>query len=579
MDKTTGTIELDQKDDPSPPITPQAAQKPPGVRRMEAAASKLTTPKRWIFFTSIFFFSYALNLDFQTRNTYVPYATSSFGNHSLLATVIVIREVVASAIQPSVARLTDVFGRIEIFTLAVVFSLVGTIIQTYSANIQTFAGGAVLHSLGYRISILTIEIMIADFTSMKTRLFFAFVPNWPALVNIWISGDITSAILSVTSWKWGVGMFAIINPICALPLIILMFFLGRQTKHSSTERETLRSSSWTASPKAFFWELDVVGVLLLTAALAMTLIPLTLAGGQSAKWRDAGILAPLIIGLILFPIFVIWERKASHPMLPIHLLKHRTVWSCLGISTIFPFAFLVIGNYLFSLLVVSYNFTIKDATRVALLYQFCAIVVGSILGPIIIKIRRLKEVILTGIALLFVGFGLIYHFRGGSGSKSGVIGGEVTMGIAGGLFSWPTLILIQTVAQHEYIGVLISLVFTANAIGQALGSCVSGAMWTQTLYKELEKNLAPFGNDTLASAVYASPLTVVPQYPLGSPEREAIGMSYRFIQRNLSNVSLCLVAPMLVLGLCLHNPTLSDQQTQVQETTESLKEQKQSAGN
>ncbi|KAF5622979.1 SIT1-transporter of the bacterial siderophore ferrioxamine B [Fusarium sp. NRRL 52700] len=576
MEKTTGTIELDPKDDPSPQITPQADQNPPGVQRVEAAARKLTTPKRWIFFLSIFFFSYANNLDYQVRNTYVPYATSSFGNHSLLATVIVVREVVASAIQPSVARLTDVFGRIEIFTLAVVFSLVGTIIQTFSADIETFAGGAVLHSLGYRISILTIEIMIADFTSMKTRLFFAFVPNWPAIVNIWISGDITSAILSVTSWKWGIGMFAIIKPICALPLIILMFILGRQKKSSSMEQET---PSWAASLKSFFWEFDVIGVLLLTAALAMSLIPLTLAGGQSSKWRDAGILTPLIIGIILFPVFVIWERKISHPMLPIHLLKHRTVWSCLGISTIFPCAFLVIGNYLFSLLVVSYNFTIKDATRVALLYQFCAIIVGSILGPIVIKIRRLKELILTGIALFFVGFGLMYHFRGGSGDKSGVIGGEVVMGIAGGLFSWPTLILIQTVAQHEYIGVLISLVFTANAIGQALGSCVSGAMWTQTLYKELEKNLAPFGNDTLAPAVYASPLTVVPQYPLGSPEREAIGMSYRYIQKNLSIVSLCLVVPMLVLGLCLHNPTLSDQQTQEQETPEYPKEQKQNSGN
>ncbi|KAH7260965.1 major facilitator superfamily domain-containing protein [Fusarium redolens] len=374
-------------------------------------------------------------------------------------------------------------------------------------------------------------------------------------------------------------MFAIINPICALPLIIFMFILGRQTKSPSQEREKPRSPSWVTSIKTFFRELDVIGVLLLTAALAMTLIPLTLAGGQSAKWKDAGILTPLIIGLILFPIFVIWKREASHPMLPIHLLKHRTVWGCLGISTIFPFAFMIIGNYLFSLLVVSYNFTIKDATRVALLYRFCAIVVGSLLGPIVIKIRRLKEVILTGIALWFVGFGIIYHFRGGSGSKSGVIGGEVVVGIGAGLFSWPTLVLIQTVAQHEYIGVLISLVFTANAIGQALGSCVSGAMWTQTLFKELEKNLAPFGNETLAWAVYASPLTVVPKYRLGSPEREAIGMSYRYIQRNLSIVAMCLVVPMLVLGLCLHNPILSDKQTQLDDTTESPKEQKQSTGN
>ncbi|KAF4344075.1 SIT1-transporter of the bacterial siderophore ferrioxamine B [Fusarium beomiforme] len=579
MVKTAVTVDLNQTDESSPPMPPQNNEKLPGILRMEAAASKLTTVKRWIFFTSIFFFSYALNLDFLTRNTYVPYATSSFGNHSLLATVNVIREVVAAAIQPSVARLTDVFGRIEIFTLAVVFSLTGTIIQTYSGNIQTFAGGAVLHSLGYRTSILTIELMIADFTSMKTRLFFAFVPNWPAIVNTWVSGDVTSAILSATSWKWGVGMFAIINPICALPLIILMFILGRQTKSAIQEEEKPNSASWVASLKTFFWELDVIGILFLTAALAMTLIPLTLAGGQSTKWKDAGILTPLILGLILFPVFVIWEKSAPHPMLPIHLLKHRTVWGCLGISSIFPFAFMIIGNYLFSLLVVSYNFTVKDATRVALLYRFCAIVVGSLLGPIVIKIRRLKELILTGIVLWFVGFGLIYNYRGGSGSKSGVIGGEVVVGIGAGLFSWPTLVLIQTVAQHEYIGVLISLVFTANAIGQAFGSCVSGAIWTQTLYKELEKNLAPFGNDTLASAVYASPLTVVPQYALGSPERDAIGMSYRYIQRNLSIVAICLVVPMLVLGLCLHNPILSDKQTQVDENSEASTERKHNTEN
>ncbi|KAF9766660.1 hypothetical protein IL306_000900 [Fusarium sp. DS 682] len=356
MDKTTVTVNLEQKDESNPPRPPQNDQKLPGILRMEAAASKLTTTKRWIFFTSIFFFSYALNLDFLTRNTYVPYATSSFGNHSLLATVNVIREVVAAAIQPSVARLTDVFGRIEIFTLAVLFSLTGTIIQTYSGNIQTFAGGAVLHSLGYRISMLTIELMIADFTSMKTRLFFAFVPNWPGIVNTWVSGDVTSAILSATSWKWGVGMFAIINPICALPLIVLMFLLGRQTKSSSQGQDKPNTDSWVHSLKKFFWELDVIGVLLLTAALAMTLIPLTLAGGQ--------------------------RRYPSGIALSIR-----------------------------------------------------AIVVGSLLGPIVIKLRRLKELILTGIVLWFVGFGLIYNYRGGSGSKSGVIGGEVVVGIGAGLLS------------------------------------------------------------------------------------------------------------------------------------------------
>ncbi|KAI8712885.1 hypothetical protein NCS52_01388000 [Fusarium sp. LHS14.1] len=280
---------------------------------MEAAAAQLTTVKKCIFFTSIFFVSYALGLDFLVRNTYVPYATSSFANHSLLSTINVIRGVVAAAVQPSVARLTDVFGRIEIFTAAMLLNMAGTIIETFSVNIQGFAGGAMLHQLGYTLSVLTIEIMIADFTSMRTRLFFAFVPNWPFLVNTWISGNVTSAVLSVTSWNWGVGMFAIINPICAVPLIVLMFILGRQAKVSSQDQEKSPSSFRVGSLKTLFWELDVIEALLLTAALAMTLIPLTLAGGQSTKWRDPGILTPIIIGFLLLPTFFMWEKQQTQP--------------------------------------------------------------------------------------------------------------------------------------------------------------------------------------------------------------------------------------------------------------------------
>ncbi|KPM35799.1 Amidophosphoribosyltransferase [Neonectria ditissima] len=380
MDKEPNDLHAEQNHGPRPNRHYENSR---GVVRMEAAAAQLTTTKRWIFFTSIFFVSYALGLDFLVRNTYVPCGRRDP--------------------QPSVARLTDVFGRIEIFSVAVLLNMAGTIIETFSVNVQGFAGGAVLHQLGYTLSVLTIEIMIADFTSMKTRLFFA----------------------------------------------------------------------------------------------------------------------------------------------------------CL-----FPFAFMVHGNYLFTLLVVSYNFTVEGATRVASLYSFCATVVGSVLGLVVIKIRRLKEVILVGIVLWFVGGGLIYHYRGGTGSKSGVIGGEIVIGTAAGFFSWPTYVLIQTTARHEYLSILISLIFTVNSIGQAFGNCVSGAIWTQTLFEELNKNLGPFNNATLAPAVYAAPLYVVPEYPIGTPERDAIVVSYRYIQRILTIVAICIVVPMFVLGLLVHNPQLSDRQTQ-----------------
>jgi SIT family siderophore-iron:H+ symporter-like MFS transporter len=75
----------------------------------------------------------------------------------------------------------------------------------------------------------------------------------------------------------------------------------------------------------------------------------------------------------------------------------------LGISGLFSLAFVTHANYLFTLFIVSYNSSITTATRVASLYSFCAAVVGSILGAVVIKVRRLKQFVIFGTAMWFVG--------------------------------------------------------------------------------------------------------------------------------------------------------------------------------
>jgi SIT family siderophore-iron:H+ symporter-like MFS transporter len=155
-------------DPPAEPTPKQQLQTSPGIVRMEAAAAHLTTVERVIFFSSIFVVSYSYGLDQLTRSAYVPYATTSYQNHAMLATINVIRGVVAAAIQPTVTRLSEIFGRIEIFSLAVVLYTLGTVAETFAKNVRTFAGGAIRYQVGYNISTLTIEIMIAEFTSVKT---------------------------------------------------------------------------------------------------------------------------------------------------------------------------------------------------------------------------------------------------------------------------------------------------------------------------------------------------------------------------------------------------------------------------
>lgn len=138
-------------------------------------------------------------------------------------------------------------------------------------------------------------------------------------INTWISGNLTTAVLKVTSWQWGIGMFAIIYPVCAIPLITVLFIVHCRAK-ASGQLESYKSSMDLIGGHRLavelFWHLDVVGIILMIAMLACILVPFTLAGGVTAQWKTAKVIAPLVIGILLIPVWAYWENSCKYPMLP-----------------------------------------------------------------------------------------------------------------------------------------------------------------------------------------------------------------------------------------------------------------------
>jgi SIT family siderophore-iron:H+ symporter-like MFS transporter len=103
---------------------------------------------------------------------------------------------------------------------------------------------------------------------------------------------------------------------------------------------------------------------------------------------------------------------------------------------------------------------------------------------------------------------------------------QILLGLSGGLFAYPTQASIQASASKEHVAVITGLYLAVYNVGTALGTCLSGAIWTQVLYPSLEQNLAFQSNTTLAKAVYESPFAVVADYPVGTEIRTAIIDSY-----------------------------------------------------
>ncbi|KAJ5096897.1 hypothetical protein N7456_007618 [Penicillium angulare] len=545
------------------PEAPLLGDGSPGVRRIEILASHFGLWDRVFLFASLFLVAYVYGLDGTVRYTYQPYATQSYGQHSLLATVNVLRAVIAAAAQPTAAKVADVFGRVELIIISIIFYTIGTIVETFAKSVEAFAAGAVIYQIGYTCIMLLVEVLIADVTSTRSRLLFSYIPALPFIINTWISGNLTASVLRITSWRWGVGMFAIIYPVSTIPLLIVLWIVHRRAK-ASGQLESFKSSFELMGARKLtvelFWHLDVVGIILMIGVFACILVPFTLAGGVTSQWKTAKVIAPLVIGVLLIPVWMFWERTCKHPMLPFKHLKNRGVWGALGIAVMLNTAWYLQGDFLYTVLYVSFGESVLSATRISSLYSFTSVITGVILGFIVFRVRQLKPFIVTGTCLFMVAFGILIYFRGGTGgsSHSGVIGGQILLGIAGGMFSYPAQASIQAVSKHEYLAVVTGIYLASYNIGSALGNTISGAIWTQVLPSELTKRL---GNETLAAQVYAEPLAFAAVTPVGTADRDNVILAYQETQRLLCITGLCLTIPLIAFALCIRNPKLTKEQS------------------
>lgn len=540
-------------------------QKSPGVRRAEALASVLTDRDRIFIFLSVFLVAFVYNTDGILRYTYQPLATASFSQHSLLATVNVLRSVIAAAAQPTSAKIADIFGRLELVCLSVFFYIIGTIVETTSTNVSSFAAGAIIYQIGYTMILLLVEVIIADITSTRARLLFSYIPTTPFLIVTWVSGNISASVLSVTDWHWGIGMWCIIFPVCALPLVLSLFVVNRRARKLGL-MDAYTSDLKSQSPGSFlidlFWRLDVIGIILLIAVFALILVPMTIAGGFEATWTAPHVLGPLITGVITIPIFILWQLRAKHPLVPFYLMRDRAVWGALGIALLLNWAWYMQGDYLWSVLIVAFDFDIMTATRVSSFYTFFSVLTGTLLGFVVYKVRRLKYFIVAGTCLFMVAFGLLIRYRGDvdSSSRAGVIGAQVVLGIAGGMFPYPAQASLQAVLKHEHLAVMTGIYLAVYNLGSAFGGAISGAIWTQVLPGDLTSRMEPFNNATLATSAYANPFGFAAEYPVGTPERQALIDSYKHAQRLLTITGICLCVPLIGFALALRNPKLDDRQ-------------------
>lgn len=576
--QNSGAVEGEFPNESQPNYTNLAAHstaKSYGIRKAEILAAQYDTPVlRVCFFVSAFCCAYCYGLDGTLRYFFQTYATSSYQTHSLYATVNVIRAVVAAAAQPTYARLSDKFGRLELFAVSVVFYAVGTVIESQAYDVNRFAGGAVLYQIGYSGVMLILQVSLADMSTLNWRLFASFIPALPFIINTWVSGDVSSSLIASHSWNYSIGIWAFIFPLSCVP--ILACYLHMRMKARKTEEwrrireeEKAEFQGWGHYFLNLFWQLDVIGILFIICVFGFILVPFTIAGGVLSKWKEASTIAPLVVGIVLCPFFVLWEYKfAKFPIVPWPLLKDRGVWAALIIACFVNFVYYMPNDFMYTVLIVGMRASVKAASRITSLYSFVSVITGPLLGLVLTRVRRTKPFIIFGCSVWFIALGLFVHFRGDNNGVNsqkyldGVIAALCVMGFGAGFFTYVTQVSIETCTNHEYMAVVLSLYLASYNIGSALGASVSGAIWNQLMYGAIYDHMENLGVDTsLAEIAYGSPYEFIVDHVWGTPPRIAVVLAYAQIQKKLCVTGLALCVPLLAASLFLRNHYLESVQS------------------
>ncbi|KAI9572565.1 MFS general substrate transporter [Boletus coccyginus] len=491
----------------------------------------------WLIFTpsSIALASYIYSLDASTTSAYLTFATSSFGEHSLLGSIAVAQSLIVAVGKPVIAKVADVSSRGRAYAGVLSFYVLGYTVIASAPGVSTMAGGIILYAIGYTgLQILT-QIIIADITTLAWRGLVVSLVSAPFLVNAFIGPNISTAVIEHLGWRWGYGMFAILVPVSLSPLIITLLWAEYKTKKLGlveTTEPLSDDSQDVASNDAVLRrlqrtaaQLDLVGLILLGAAVSLILLPLTLSQTAEDQWKNASVISMLVIGVVFLFIFAYWDlRIATQPVIAPRFLKNRSVILASLIGFFDFMSFYLTFTYLYSFV------SLIDATYFMQTQTVALTLFGILAGVSMHLMHRYKYLLIFGLVVRLAGVAMMIHSRGANGSDVELVFTQILQGFGGGLAAVSSQVGAQAAVPHADVAIIIALVLLFTEIGGAVGNACGGCTpylergvipVTSPPPSDRNSLYLPWLTDAERAELYGG-ITSVTAFPRGDPVREGV---------------------------------------------------------
>jgi EmrB/QacA subfamily drug resistance transporter len=409
-------------------------------------------------------------LDQTIVSTALPTIVGDLGGIAHLSWVVTAYLLASTITGPLYGKLGDLYGRRKVLQAAIVIFLIGSVLCGVAQSMTELIAFRALQGLGAGGLMVVTLAVVGDIIPPRERGryqgYFGAVFGVSTVVGPLLGGFFVDNL----SWRW---IFYVNVPVGAVALSVIAIAFHTREVHTRHE-------------------MDYLGAALLAGALASVVL-FTSLGGTTWAWGSWQMVALMILSVVLVPSFVLVERRAAEPILPLELFSNHTFSLTSAIGFIVGFALFGGVTYLPLYLQVTKGSS-PTVSGLQLTPLMAGVLVTSILsGQLISRLGRYKPFPVAGTALMVVAMFLLSRLEA-STSVWVAAAFALILGLGLGMVMQVLVLAVQNAVGHSVMGVATSGSTLFRQVGGSIGVALFGTIFANREHVELAKRLPKGAN-------------------------------------------------------------------------------------
>jgi EmrB/QacA subfamily drug resistance transporter len=416
-------------------------------------------------------------LDSTIVATALPTIVGDLGGLERLSWVTSAYLLAQTAVTPLYGKLGDQLGRKKILQSAILLFLLGSGLCGLASSMTELIAFRAVQGLGAGGLIVLVQASVGDIVSPRERGryqgLFGGVFGLASVAGPLLGG----LIVENFSWRW---IFYVNLPIGLLALAVIS--------------STLPAVAARGRPK-----IDYAGAAVLAAALSAIVLVASL-GGTTWAWGSVQTIVVALVGALLLVMFIVVERRAAEPVLPLSLFRNDVFRIAAPLSLIVGFA--LFGSVTFLPLFFQTVFhSSPTGAGLRLIPLLGGLVLTSVVsGRVISATGRYRVFPIVGTAVMTVGLALLSRL-GLTTSALTADGYLLVLGLGLGMVMQVLVLAVQNAVGYSVLGAATSGVTLARGIGGSFGAAVFGTIFSSRLRSGLHGAIpGPLGAQVAAGA-------------------------------------------------------------------------------